>query len=180
MSKENAKIKHYSNGSEVRLRNRKINVTETEKGDIIIQFRHADKLEDPNKPACEHHCHRGKVRQTTVKVSEVGMEALAIAIVEYMKIKTRARKRKELEQSEKTKEGYKWFVLSYKADGQFVGYLSAYTESGMNQFTPSLRNAIPFDTKAECIYSEGQRWDLKKEGEDGYYKTIQYNTKNID
>jgi hypothetical protein len=142
MSKEKAKIRHYSNGTVIKISNRKISVTESKDGNIILQFKHADKTEDPSKPACEHHCHRGKVRQTTVKVSEVGMEALAIAIIEYMKIKAKA----------KVKPFYsgKFIIQNFDKNNDFVGYLSAYTQSGALQFAPQLIQAIEFDSEEEA------------------------------
>jgi len=92
---EPVKLKAYSNGTVVKFKNRKISVIENKDGDIIIQFRHADKEKDPNTPACEHHCIRGKVRQSTIKVSEVGMEALTVALVEFIKLKAKQKKKKD-------------------------------------------------------------------------------------
>jgi len=85
MSKVKIKIKNYSNGASIKLPNRRVTVTENDKHDFYIQFKHADKNDDPNKPACEHICFKNKVRQTTVKISEEGMEAILIAFMEYRK-----------------------------------------------------------------------------------------------
>jgi len=64
----------------------------------------------------------------------------------------------------------KYIILSYKEDGEFIGYLSAYTASGMNQFAPQSHQAIEFDKISDCIYSDGQTWELDKSGVKGYYK----------
>lgn len=85
MSNLPIKLKNYSNGASVKLPNRRVTVTENDKHEFYIQFKHADKNEDPNKPACEHICFKNKVRQTTVKVSEEGLEAIVITFMEYRK-----------------------------------------------------------------------------------------------
>ena len=45
----------------------------------------------------------------------------------------------------------KYIILSYKEDGEFIGYLSAYTASGMNQFAPQSHQAIEFDKISDCF-----------------------------
>jgi len=73
----------------------------------------------------------------------------------------------------------KYIIKSFKQNGEFIGFLSAYSASGMNQFAPQITQAILFDKKEDCIYSDGQIWELGRGGGKGYYeieKLIQYNT----
>lgn len=95
MSKFPLILKKYSNGASLKLPNRRVTVTENDKREFYIQFKHADKNDDPNKPACEHICFRNKVRQTTVKISEEGMEAIVIAFMEYKKQKALVKKHED-------------------------------------------------------------------------------------
>lgn len=63
----------------------------------------------------------------------------------------------------------KYFILSYKENGECVGWLSAYSASGANQFAPQSHQAVYFDSEQECIYSDGQKWE-EGNGQKGYYK----------
>lgn len=69
-----------------------------------------------------------------------------------------------------TKMADKFIIKSFKENDEFVGYLSAYSASGMNQFAPQMIQAILFNTKEECIYSDGQIWEEGRGGGKGYYK----------
>jgi len=71
----------YENAAEVRTHNKKIVFTEEDK-EILIQFLNAGDVE-PNKPACSHKCHKGKVRVTTIKLSSEGMGYLVYAYLKY-------------------------------------------------------------------------------------------------
>jgi hypothetical protein len=64
----------------------------------------------------------------------------------------------------------KYIIKSFKENGEFVGFLSSFSASGMNQFAPQSIQAILFDTEEECIYSEGQTWQEGRSDEKGYYK----------
>ena len=156
MSKIKLKIKHYSNGASVKLPNRRVTVTENDKHEFYIQFKHADKNDDPNKPACEHICFKNKVRQTTVKISEEGMEAIVIAFMEYKKQQNLIKKH--------TNKIEKYVVKHYLSDGQCDGFLSAHTPSGALQFHHSSEMAIPFNTEEECIFKHGEK------DETGFYR----------
>lgn len=85
MKKIKARITNYNNGASVKLPNRRITITENDKNEFYIQFKFADKVGDPNKPACEHVCLKSKVRQTTIKLSEEILESLIVAYTEYKK-----------------------------------------------------------------------------------------------
>jgi hypothetical protein len=149
-------LKNYSNGASVKLPNRRVTVTENDKHEFYIQFKHADKNEDPNKPACEHICFKNKVRQTTIKISEEGMEAIVIAFMEY--------KRQQKLIKKHDGKVVKYVVMHYFKDGRFDGFLSAYTPSGALQFHSNSEMAIPFDTEEDCIFKHGEK------DETGFYK----------
>lgn len=155
MSNTKLKIKNYSNGASVKLSNRKVTVSENDKNEFYIQFKHADNTEDPNKPACEHICFKNKVRQTTVKISEEGLEALVIAFLEYSKQKNIIKKHAD--------KIAKYFVVHYLPNGNFDGFLSAYTPTA-TQFHKSFNMAIPFDSEEECKFAHGQK------DETGFYE----------
>ena len=81
----NAKIKSletWPNAVVTKLKNKKIEIWQSEKVNekIFIKFRFA--TEDADKPACLHNCIKGKVRETTLCLSKEAMEALVIS---YMK-----------------------------------------------------------------------------------------------
>lgn len=72
---------------------------------------------------------------------------------------------------ETTNSVTKYIIKSYKQDGEFVGFLSAYSASGANQFSPQSIQAIQFDSIKDCIYADGQAWELDYGyGQKGYYK----------
>jgi predicted DNA binding protein len=90
------KIKDYADAVVVKIPNKKIMVVERsdENGiSYFMNFKYADK--DADKPACTHKCHRGIVRETTVKVSEDGMDALIMAYIRY-------KRNKQAKQAKKT------------------------------------------------------------------------------
>jgi hypothetical protein len=64
----------------------------------------------------------------------------------------------------------KYIILSYDNLGNFVGYLSAFSASGANQFAPQIHQAIPFDTQFDCIYSHGQEWEEGRGSKKGHYE----------
>ncbi|MBK7362895.1 MAG: hypothetical protein IPJ01_11405 [Micavibrio sp.] len=75
----------------------------------------------------------------------------------------------------------KYIIKSFKDNGEFMGYLSAYSASGLNQFAPQITQAILFDKEEDCIYSNRQTWEFDRSGVKGYYeieKLIQYNNKD--
>ena len=73
-------MKIYADGASVRLHNKRIVFAE-EDGKTLINFRFAD--ENADKPACRHLCHKGRVRDTSLKVSTEAMDALMVAYVRY-------------------------------------------------------------------------------------------------
>jgi hypothetical protein len=86
--KMKVKIKDYADAVMIKIPNKKIMVVERSNEDgnsYFMNFKYFDK--DADKPACTHKCHRGKVRETTVKVSEDGMDALIMAYMRYKRNK---------------------------------------------------------------------------------------------
>jgi hypothetical protein len=71
----------YDNGASIRTNNKRI-VFEEKDGKILIQFSIAGDSE-PGKPACRHKCHRGKIRETTIMLSNEGMQSLVYAYLKY-------------------------------------------------------------------------------------------------
>ena len=66
-------IKTYLDGGTCRLKNKRISFHQN-KNSVVIQFAFAD--ENPELPACEHRTIRGKVRVTTIKMTDEALEAL--------------------------------------------------------------------------------------------------------
>lgn len=86
--KTKVRVKEYADAVVVKIPNKKIMIVERsdENGNsYFMNFRYFDK--DADKPACTHKCHRGKVRETTVKLSEDGMDALIMAYMRYKRNK---------------------------------------------------------------------------------------------
>lgn len=83
MKKQNH-IKFYSNGATIRMHNKRISFKQDEKS-IVIGFSFAE--ENANTPACLHVCHRGKVRETSIKMSNEAMEALVLSFIQFKKKK---------------------------------------------------------------------------------------------
>jgi hypothetical protein len=82
-------INTYLDGATVRLPNKRISFKETDKK-TMISFQFAGD-EEPDKPACGHKCHRGKVRDTFIQMSNEAMEALMIAYINYKRERARAK-----------------------------------------------------------------------------------------
>lgn len=80
MQKNKNKLNVYPNGATVRMHNRKISLIGND-DKIMIQFLFAD--ENPNKPACSHKCHKGKVRETFIQLNIESMDALVNAYMQY-------------------------------------------------------------------------------------------------
>jgi hypothetical protein len=74
-------INMYTDGATVRLHNKRISFKETDKK-TMISFQFAGDVE-PDKPACGHKCHKGKVRDTFIQMSNEAMEALVYAYINY-------------------------------------------------------------------------------------------------
>ena len=77
----------------------------------------------------------------------------------------------------------KYVIVSFDENDECVGYLSAFSPTGMNQFHPQITQAIPFDSIADCVYSDGQPWKLGRAGGNGYYKiekTTRYKAESSD
>jgi hypothetical protein len=75
----------YLNGSTMRSHNKAIHLyKDKDKEHFNILFRFAD--ENPDTPACQHTCLKGKVRQTYLKLSEEAMEDLVRCYTEFKKL----------------------------------------------------------------------------------------------
>ena len=70
----------FNNGAEIRLHNKRFGFTEKD-GSIICDFYFADS--EPNKPAVSHHCIRGKIRVTKIKISVEAMDVLMMSWLRY-------------------------------------------------------------------------------------------------
>lgn len=82
-------INTYLDGATVRLHNKRISFKVTDKK-TMISFQFAD-ADDPNKPACSHKCHKGKVRDTFIQMSNEAMEALVFAYINYKRERAKAK-----------------------------------------------------------------------------------------
>jgi hypothetical protein len=71
----------YKDGAVIRLHNKRISFKE-EDGKTKINFWIAGDSE-PDKPACAHKCHKGKVRETGITLSDEGMQCLVYAYLNY-------------------------------------------------------------------------------------------------
>ena len=75
----------YLNGSTMRSHNKVIHlIKQRNEEHFSIVFRFAD--EEPDKPACQHTCLKGKVRQTYLKLSEEAMEDLVRCYTAFKKL----------------------------------------------------------------------------------------------
>lgn len=72
----------------------------------------------------------------------------------------------------------KYIIQSFKENGDFVGYLIAYSKSGANQFASQQHQAIEFESEKDCIYSDGETW-IQPNGDKGYYKIISTTSSDI-
>lgn len=72
----------------------------------------------------------------------------------------------------------KYIIKSFKENGDFVGYLSAYSDSGANQFAPQQHQAVEFESEKDCIYADGEAWEHLN-GDKGYYKIISTTSSDI-
>lgn len=81
-------ITQYKDGATVRLHNKRISFKETDEK-TMISFQFAD-TNEPEKPACGHECHKGKVRDTFIQMSNEAMEALVFAYMNYKREKALA------------------------------------------------------------------------------------------
>lgn len=73
-------LTNYADGATIRLHNKRISFKETDKK-TMIRFDFAD--DEADKPACGHKCHKGKVRETFIQMSNEAMEALVYAYMNY-------------------------------------------------------------------------------------------------
>lgn len=78
----------YKNGAVSRWKNRRIEVVEHENGDMSLKFYIVDK-ECADGAACVHKSYRGKVRETSIHLSGIAMEALFYSWLEYKKDKAK-------------------------------------------------------------------------------------------
>jgi hypothetical protein len=81
-----SKLTLYNDGAEARIHNRRLLMSEDqETKDVVLRFQFA--TDDAESPACSHETFRGKVRQTTIKMSEDAIKALIAMYMEYKKSK---------------------------------------------------------------------------------------------
>ena len=78
-NRKELQLTRHPDGAVVRFYNKKI-ILKKEKEKILIAFLFAD--EDAETPACSHKCHRGRVRETFLKLSSDAMEALIMAYID--------------------------------------------------------------------------------------------------
>ncbi len=71
----------FKNGAKVRIKNKQFGFHQVEKS-IQLYFRNAD-CKDPEKPACLHRTHKGKMRETFLCLSEEAMDYLVRSYIEY-------------------------------------------------------------------------------------------------
>lgn len=64
----------------------------------------------------------------------------------------------------------KYIILSFRLDGSLYGYLSSFSANGMMILHPSESEAIEFDKIEDCIVSDWQKWDLGRDGGQGFYR----------
>lgn len=64
----------------------------------------------------------------------------------------------------------KYIIISFRLDGSLYGYLSSFSANGMMFFNPSESEAIEFDKLEDCIVSDWQKWDLGRDGGQGFYR----------
>jgi hypothetical protein len=76
----------YNDGATARIHNRRLTMVEDpETKDVLFRFQFA--TDGAEKPACSHETFKGKVRQTTIKLSEDAIKALITTYMEYKKSK---------------------------------------------------------------------------------------------
>lgn len=75
-------IINYANGSEMKFHNKSISVHKHDEGFFLIDMKIVDK-ENVNTPSCRHLVHKGKVRHTTIKLSEEAVKAIVTCYMEY-------------------------------------------------------------------------------------------------
>lgn len=97
------RITTYSNGAEIRLNNRSIKFAEMD-GGFRLEFMSA--TENADQPASGHLCLRGKVRVTTLCLSNEALEALVVGYVQFQKDKRLAELMKESEPQVEEEEFY--------------------------------------------------------------------------
>ena len=78
----------FADGATARINNKRIAFAEKD-GNTMIKFHFADA--DAEKPACYHKCHKGKVRETFVKMSNEAMELLVYSWMQYKRERAMAK-----------------------------------------------------------------------------------------
>lgn len=97
------RITTYANGAEIRLHNRSIKFAEMD-GGFRLEFMSA--TENADQPASGHLCLRGKVRVTTLCLSNEALESLVVGYVQFQKEKRLAELMKESEPQVEEEEFY--------------------------------------------------------------------------
>ena len=82
MKEKEPKMTTYPNATRTKWHNKSVMVFERD-GKFWIEFRYADEKAD--EPACRHRCLRGKVRQTTIHLSQDAIEYLMMTYIEHKK-----------------------------------------------------------------------------------------------
>ena len=77
------KLTIYKDGAIVRKHNKKYGFSMDSKGSLNFMFLRV--IKNAEKPACSHHCHRNKVRDTRFRMTKEAFEDLMYAYIEYLK-----------------------------------------------------------------------------------------------
>jgi len=84
VEKKSLKITMYKNAVSARSKNKRTSIIRDKKLNQIRFVRILEKDEDIKKPTCKYKCLRGKIAITSLCMSDEGLEALYIAIGEYL------------------------------------------------------------------------------------------------
>lgn len=76
-------LTYYNDGATIRVHNKRISFKQDDEK-IMIRFDFADS--NAQTPACNHTCHRNKVRQTYVQMSNNAFDTFVIAYMNHKKL----------------------------------------------------------------------------------------------
>jgi len=85
VDKKPLKITMFKNAVSARYKNKRTSVIRSEKLNHLRFVRTLEKDEDIKKPTCKYKVLRGKIAITSLCMSDEGLEALHIAIGEYLR-----------------------------------------------------------------------------------------------
>jgi hypothetical protein len=84
--KNKIRLRKWTNATQIRMNNKSVTFIEDEDKFIVV-FRTLDK--EPNKPSCKHDTIKNKIRQTTIKLSEEGIDMFIHSYLEMKKLKNK-------------------------------------------------------------------------------------------